>query len=132
MGRSRIRGLGGVALLAAVAFVGSATPAEGKRFRAYVACGVADSTFRPPPSHACPVGDLPHAVLINRKRTSVRYRLCVRVPSGATYCGTRRARGGGRLNQRALFNDSMGQHVISWYVGGRLVGRWVLERTIGD
>ena len=107
-------------------------PAEAKRFRAYVSCGIGDSTYRPPASHSCPVGDLPQAVMINRKRTSVRYRLCVRVPSGATYCGTRRAKGGGRLNQRALYNESLGQHVISWYVGGRLIGRWALERTIGD
>ena len=37
----------------------STAPAEAKRFRTYVSCGISDSSFRTPPSHSCPVGDLP-------------------------------------------------------------------------
>jgi hypothetical protein len=107
-------------------------PAEAARFRTYASCGISDSSYRTPSSHSCPVGDLPQAVIINRKRSSVRYRLCVQVPSGSTYCATHRARGSGRLNQRSLHNETLGRHVVSWYVRGRLIGRWTLERTIGD
>jgi hypothetical protein len=53
-----------------------AASAEAKRFRGFVACGVADSTYPPPRSHSCPVRDLPQAVLVNRKRASVRQPSC--------------------------------------------------------
>src|SRR4051794_31471376 len=91
-----------------VALSAAPSEAKAKRFRTYVACGVADSTYRPPSSHSCPVGDLPQAVIVNHRHASVHYRLCVRVPAGKTYCATHRARGGGRLNQRALSNDTLG------------------------
>jgi hypothetical protein len=109
-----------------------AAPAEARRYRAYVACGVADTTYRPPPSHSCPVGDLPHAVLIDRLRSHSRYRLCVRVPSGAQYCNRHRTARRGRLSQRALYNDTLGRHIIRWYAHGHLIERWTLRRTIGD
>jgi hypothetical protein len=44
-----------IAVLAAALALTPAA-AEAKRFRSYVAWGVADSTFAPPPSHSCPVG----------------------------------------------------------------------------
>ena len=109
-----------------------AAPAEAARFRAYVACGAADSTFRPPPSHSCPVGDLPHAVLVDRDRDRTRYRLCVTVPSGTQYCAHHRTGASGRLSQRGLYNESLGRHVITWFVGGGILKRWALVRTVGD
>src|SRR4051812_37589675 len=118
-------------LLALVLLTFVPAPAEARRFRAYVSCGVADSTYRPPPSHSCPVGDLPQAVLIDRNRSSTRYRLCVRVPSGASYCRSHRTRARGRLSQRGLHNETLGRHVVSWYFRGNLIRRWTLYRTIG-
>jgi hypothetical protein len=120
-----------IAVLAAALTLPPAA-AEAKRFRTYVACGVADSTFAPPPSHSCPVGDLPHAVLIDRERSSTRYKLCVTVPSGQRYCNRRQTGKRGKRSQRGLYNESLGSHTISWYHGGRLLDRWTLVRTIGD
>ena len=119
-----------VAAAAAIALTPAA--AEGKRFRTYVACGVADSTFAPPPSHSCPVGDLPHAVLIDRERSNTQYKLCVTVPSGPRYCRRHQAGKRGKRSQRGLYNDSLGRHTVSWYHGGRLLKNWTLVRTIGD
>jgi hypothetical protein len=122
----------GLLLVAPLLLALGAAPAEARRFHAYVACGVADSTYRPPPSHSCPVGDLPHAVLIDRERSRTRYRLCIRVPSGTRYCRTHHTGASGRRSQRALHNEALGRHVITWYFRGTMVQRWTLQRTIGD
>jgi hypothetical protein len=125
-----IRPLLPIAVLLAIS---TTSPAEAAaRFRAYVACGQSDSTYTVPPSHSCPVGDLPHAVFVDRRRARTTYRLCVRVPSGRRSCRTHRTGGRGRMSQRGLHNDTLGRHEITWHVGGRLIRSWTLHRTIGD
>lgn len=112
--------------LAAAATAALAMPAtaQAARFSGYVACGIDDGTYSPPGRHVCSGGDQPYAVFRDRRRSGTRYRKCVTVPSGRTYCATHRTGPAGSPSQRPLRVDALGPYHVKWYVGGRLVRTW--------
>lgn len=125
-GRGRITGRGGrTAAALCVAAAGAATfavpaTAQAARFSGYVACGIDDGTYR----HVCSGGDQPYAVFRDRRRSGTRYRKCLTVPSGRTYCATHRTGPVGSPSQRPLRVEALGSYDVRWYVGGRLVRTW--------
>jgi hypothetical protein len=95
-----------------------------RRFSGYVACSVSDSSFRSPPRHTCYGGDVPYAVFTDRRRSFTRYRKCITVPGGQTYCARHRTGRAGLRHQRPISAGAVGQYTVRWYVAGRLVRDW--------
>lgn len=113
-----------VVVAAGIATLAFAASANAERFSGFVTCGVSDATYKAPARHTCYVGDLPHAVFIDRKKDRTRYRKCVTVPNGRTYCARHRTKAAGRRSQRPLYVEQVGWYRVTWHVGGRQVERW--------
>jgi hypothetical protein len=99
--------------------VGTA-PAGGaaKRFNTYITCG--------PPRHhdsVCVSGDAPRAVIVSFRHANVRYRLCVKTPTGRRNCRSEQTGPRGTRDLVFIAAGRVGRYVVTWRAGGKLVDR---------
>jgi hypothetical protein len=97
----------------ALLVLGVAEAALADRFTGYGSCGV--GTFDR--DKICSVGDLPSGVFIARKQNRVRYKFCVRKPSGKS-CDRNRTKAAGKPSQIGFTVQRPGKYRLKWRVPG--------------
>ena len=99
-------------------FLGTAQAAFANRFSTYITCGH--------PRHhdtVCVSGDAPRAVVISNRHSNVRYRLCVRTPTGRRNCRAERTGARGTRDFVFIAAGRVGTYVVTWKINGQLVDR---------
>lgn len=125
--RGSVRGaLRGAALpaLAALALLAAAAPASAgaNAYRHYGACGLSPKAK---PSHSC-ARSRPKGAFFRSNRETVHYTVCVRFPGNRTLCAKGQLAEKGRLYVNRITAPAPGRHRITWFVGGKRVGRFAL------
>lgn len=93
--------------------VGTASAAHG--YRAYITCApTADSKS----TDACAAGSSVTAFFMS-KTVAVKYRVCVKYPSGIKGCTKRHTAKTGLLYANPIPSDQVGDYRAVWYVGGK-------------
>lgn len=112
------RGL--VPLLAAMAAVLLLpAPAAADRFGAYVSCHPAGAAK----ARSCSLRARPVAVFRAFRRRGVRYKVCVRRPSGRVKCRRRRTGPRGARSRTAIRLARPGRHTVTWWIGSARIDR---------
>ena len=107
--------------VAAIGLLAAPLPAQAgaaKRFSTYITCG--------PPRHhdrVCVSGDAPRAVMVSFRHSDVRYRLCVKTPTGRRNCRSEQTGPRGTRDLVFIAAGRVGRYVVTWKVGGKLVDR---------
>lgn len=104
-----------VAICACVGLLSAGTASAAHGYRAYVAC---DSTANSKSTDTCVTGSDVTAFFMS-KATAVRYRVCVKYPSGVRGCTKKRAAKTGLLYANPIPSDQVGHYRAVWYVGDK-------------
>ncbi len=105
----------GIALLSGGAPVVATSVAP---YRTYVACSTSKQA---PPSHTCPKkGD--KAAFFKSRHADVTYKVCVKYPTGTRLCAAAQQAQKGTLNVNTITSSILGDHRVTWFVGGKKVG----------
>lgn len=110
-----------VVLAAVLAVALPSQPAFGaKSFATYTSCGVGVSDAKPVPSKSCSQGSAWGAVLIARKRSHVRYKLCVRLPNDHRDCYSKETGKKGKVSFVKFWGPTaphlVGKYLFTWRV----------------
>lgn len=116
--------------LLSIALLATAAPAsaDAAAYRKYVACGV---TGKANPSHVCPVeraADKKVGAFFRSNLKDVKYKVCVKFPGARVpRCAARQEAKKGKLYVNPITSDQIGRHVVTWFVKGERVGRFVFR-----
>src|SRR4051812_29275353 len=96
----------------------SSDPAKAAAYKHYAAC---TTKLDAKPAHRCPKKGTKGAFFksINGDAT---YKICVKFPSGKRLCAGHQGAPEGKLQVNSITSHKVGQHVVTWYVAGKLVG----------
>jgi hypothetical protein len=113
-------GLLTVSLLAVGAEAPAAAPG---RYRHYAACGVSPDSRA---SHTCPKRGKKGA-FFKSLDADATYRVCVKFPNGHRLCASHQHASQAELKINTITSHMVGQHVVTWYVGGNQVGAFTFR-----
>jgi len=113
-------------LVAILVPLGTVSPADAANpYKTYVACGL---TASDPPSHSCAMNS-DMAAFFKSKHKDVKYKVCVKFPSGNKLCAKHQDGPKGVLRFNQITTGQTGTHKVKWYVKGNKVGSWNFEVT---
>jgi len=100
------------------------TPASSSGATGYVAYVGCNTTASAPPSHACLIGEEPGA-FFESPEEEVEYEVCVTFPGPETLCTEEPQEAeAGELYVNEITTESVGAHLVQWYVDGVEVAAW--------
>ncbi len=93
-------------------------------FKHYVACGL---SRKAKPSHACPMRSNKGAFFKSLK-ADVKYTVCVKFPKHEHLCTEKPQEAEqGTLYVNKITSTTPGRHQVTWFVGGKRVGRVIFR-----
>jgi hypothetical protein len=94
-------------------------------YGAWVACS---HSKQAPKSHTCSKGSAKGA-FFKSDDASVQYKICVRYPAGQKLCATHQSAPKGKVRLNTITSGRIGEHRVTWSVGGEQVRAWTFEVT---
>ncbi len=104
-----------MAICVCTGLLGTGTASAAHGYRAYVSCASAANSKS---TDTCLSGSSVTAFFISRT-VAVRYRVCVKYPSGVRGCTKRRSAKAGLLYANPIPSDQVGSYRAVWYVGDK-------------
>ena len=94
-------------------------------YAAWVACS---HSKQAPRSHSCPKGS-DKGAFFKSHDASVQYKICVRYPTGKRLCASSQSAPKGKVQLNTITSELLGEHRVTWSVGGEQVRVWSFEVT---
>ena len=91
--------------------------AKGNTYRTYTACSARLDAV---PARRCPKRGTKGA-FFKSVDAHVHYKVCVKFPNGQKLCARNQDAPRGRLQVNAITSDRIGEHTVTWFVGGNKV-----------
>jgi hypothetical protein len=103
---------------------GAATASDASAYQAYVVCSAKKSAEA---SHSCGVDQAKTAIFLSKDR-DVTYKVCVKFPHKADkLCASHQPATEGVKSVVSITSDKLGQHTVTWFVGGEKVATYFFE-----